>query len=834
MLDEVYSRINWREFYEARLKPGKMSNGNMVTLCPFHDDTNPSLSVNMENGLWHCHACGKSGNAQTFLEQSGLTKEQAIAELKRYAGIPDPPKKKKTKERFTVGDYAALKHLPEDFLRSLGIQNGRKGITIPYMDESGAVRANRQRYGAGAGPRFAWGRGSKIMPYGLWRLGQMREHGYVVLVEGESDAQTLWYHNVPALGIPGATVFQDEWARYLEGLTIYIHQEPDAGGETFVKKVAEGLVKGDFEGDVNVITLQPLGYKDPSDLHIAKGDEFETIWNHVMEQARGLNIKELAFKLEEVIPGAPVQLRIPHGWRVTEGGVFQVKEEGLIRISYTPVLIKRFLQNVDLNERKVEITYRVGEKWHNLAIQPSMIYQARTIPLLADQGLNVSSENSKLLVRFLFELEAENADVLETVKSVGRMGWVDSKTFLPGVENDVVLDTDTGYQALASAYVQEGNFDYWKELTLPLRDLPLVRFVLSASFASVLMRHLKHRVFIIHLWGPSRSGKTAALHVALSVWGCPEDLVMSFNATKVGLERMAGFFSDLPLAVDERQVVGDKQGFIESLVYLVSMGKGKTRGAKGGGLQVANTWRSIMLTTGEEPLTVDSSQTGVRTRTLELYGRPFTNEELARKMYTELNLHYGFAGPAFVERLISGDAKDIQEDYKRLVDHLQQKAPDKLGSHLTAIALVALADFYSSMWIWEISEQEAFKQTMQLIDDILPQLETLQEADMVERARDFILSWVLSNEGRFDSGPYPSDAPPPRYGIIEDDVAYIVPEYIEDAMRQAGYSPRRVFRDLAERDLILTEEHQGKKRNRVRKFWHGKQSRFIGFPLKVD
>src|SRR5690606_9178581 len=112
---------------------------------------------------------------------------------------------------------------------------------------------------------------------------------------------------------------------------------------------------------------------------------------------------------------------------------------------------KRFLQNVDLNERKVEITYRVGEKWHNLAIQPSMIYQARTIPLLADQGLNVSSENSKLLVRFLFELEAENADVLETVKSVGRMGWVDTKTFLPGVENDVVLDADMGYQALASA-----------------------------------------------------------------------------------------------------------------------------------------------------------------------------------------------------------------------------------------------------------------------------------------------------------------------------------------------------------------------------------------------
>ncbi len=38
-------------------------------LCPFHDDQNPSLSVNPEKGVWHCFGCGKSGNYQTLLQE---------------------------------------------------------------------------------------------------------------------------------------------------------------------------------------------------------------------------------------------------------------------------------------------------------------------------------------------------------------------------------------------------------------------------------------------------------------------------------------------------------------------------------------------------------------------------------------------------------------------------------------------------------------------------------------------------------------------------------------------------------------------------------------------
>ena len=34
----------------------------LICLCPFHDDTNPSFRINIDSGLWHCFACKESGN----------------------------------------------------------------------------------------------------------------------------------------------------------------------------------------------------------------------------------------------------------------------------------------------------------------------------------------------------------------------------------------------------------------------------------------------------------------------------------------------------------------------------------------------------------------------------------------------------------------------------------------------------------------------------------------------------------------------------------------------------------------------------------------------------
>ena len=37
-----------------------------LRICPFHKDTNPSLSLSNEKGVFNCFGCGKKGNIITF------------------------------------------------------------------------------------------------------------------------------------------------------------------------------------------------------------------------------------------------------------------------------------------------------------------------------------------------------------------------------------------------------------------------------------------------------------------------------------------------------------------------------------------------------------------------------------------------------------------------------------------------------------------------------------------------------------------------------------------------------------------------------------------------
>jgi DNA primase len=57
------------------LKPNK----NNMLLCPFHEDTKPSLQINLETNFYKCHACGKKGDQIQWVQDFGnLSKREAI------------------------------------------------------------------------------------------------------------------------------------------------------------------------------------------------------------------------------------------------------------------------------------------------------------------------------------------------------------------------------------------------------------------------------------------------------------------------------------------------------------------------------------------------------------------------------------------------------------------------------------------------------------------------------------------------------------------------------------------------------------------------------------
>ena len=56
---------------------------DLVGLCPFHEDHDPSLRVTPGKGLWRCMSCGATGNVIQFVQRfDGVSFRHAFELLK--------------------------------------------------------------------------------------------------------------------------------------------------------------------------------------------------------------------------------------------------------------------------------------------------------------------------------------------------------------------------------------------------------------------------------------------------------------------------------------------------------------------------------------------------------------------------------------------------------------------------------------------------------------------------------------------------------------------------------------------------------------------------------
>ena len=835
-LDQV---VDYLAEYTAVIQKYKITGDNLTGLCPFHQDKNDSFSVDLKTGKWHCFSEDEGGNFVTFwAKYRGIDTKEAYREILEKYGVAQERERPKPQAgglgSYTLEQYSFDKRLPADFLRSTcrvdtgKDRDGTEYLRMPYFFEDGKEAATRKRY---ARKEFRWMRGSKgkICLYGEWRLPEIRKAGYAVLVEGESDTQTLWYLGFPAIGIAGASMFKPYQTMGLQDLKLYIHKEPDTGGDTFYHKVTHALADTGFTGEVYVWSCQSLGKKDPSDVFLANGkEEASKLIREAIKRAKAVDLE--AEMQDEPAAGAPISLRTPEGWLYSDKGISWIdpKTHTPANVCRTPIILTQRLKSIETGDEKIEIAFKRDDEWQKAIYPRSVIFSSRSITALADLGCTITSENSKNVVKFLGALEAENIDVIPKNDATSTFGWQPGRRFIPGHDDGITLDIDPSQRGMAAAYCQNGTMERWVEHMRPHRARDRFRFILAASFAAPLLRIVRQRIFFVYNWGGSKGGKTAALKAALSAWGDPERLMVNFNATQVGLERTAAFYCDLPLGIDERQLAGNNQGGLEKIVYMITSGKGKLRGAKAGGIQNTYEWRTVALATGEEPLSTDTTQTGVSTRVLEIYGGPFDNEQDASLMHQQSATDCGWAGPAFIDRILEMDERDIVERYEDMQRYVREISNGKNGSHIAGIAAVALADSLIDEWFFGGTPENALEAAKRMAANILVTQVEANATDVNENAVQFIVDWVLANKAYFGA-----NAVGTCLGFTSDtgNTAYIFPSMLNQALVKAGYSPRKTMKYLAEQGLVGVEKDRatGKTAYSVRKWFGTRVSRFVEF-----
>ena len=517
---------------------------------------------------------------------------------------------------------------------------------------------------------------------------------------------------------------------------------------------------------------------------------------------------------------------IPQGWNVTINQGIQkesvCKDSSIITaVCKSPVVITKRLENFDDGTEKVELSFFRDGRWKRLIAPRSSVFNRNSIIKYADSGLPISSSSAAELVAYLSDYENANVNTIPLVKSIARVGWVGSADshianrmreiqmpngrelgFFPyKVNEDIVFESESSeVNGIMEGTTPCGEATMWRQYAVKARDNPFARFIISASFASPLLKLIDSRVFFVHIWHDSQSGKTAVIKFAVSVWGAPSKLMGSFNATSVGLERMAGMLKHLPFAIDELQVLNEHKISVEKIVYSLGNGFGRLRGNKSGGMQIVPSWQNIMLTSGEQPMSNESSNDGAITRVLELYGRPVNDVSFAHDLHVVSGDNYAIVGKKFIEYIISNvNERTAKTDYKKLSKEIYNKCDFEVPrAQLDNVAVVCLGDYYSSVCIFDESKETAWNEAVMLGIKILENCKELQKADTVDRAWDFVTGWIASNKNRF------SPDSTPCYGKFEQDKVYIIPNILRQALKENGFDYSKVTRGFKDRDFIET------------------------------
>ena len=511
-------------------------------------------------------------------------------------------------------------------------------------------------------------------------------------------------------------------------------------------------------------------------------------------------------------------------WIAREDGIY-VQNTGTMDVvaCYHPILPVERLKNLETGEEQLKIAFKRNGHWEEIIVPKTLVTSANKIVALSGRGIAVTSENARLLVRYLSDVENANSESIAVQYSSSKLGWIKGD-FIP-YDTDIIFDGDSRFKQIFESIQEHGSRERWYSHVKELRasERIEIKFMLAASFASILLPILGGLPFFVDLWGETEGGKTVSLMLACSVWANPDEssYIGDFKSTDVALEARADLLNNLPMMLDDTSKTSARiRDNFEGVVYDLCSGKGKSRSNKELGMSRENRWRNTILTNGERPLVSYVSQGGAINRILELEcgERVYQNPQLTADI---LKKHYGFAGKDFVEvvkRLGPDTIRKIQADIQE-----QLRDDEKMQKQSISLSIVLTADRIVTDYLFQDGQYIPLEEAKKV-------LISRDELSENERAYEFILSEVEVNINKFKPDSFSGDYRGEVWGAIENGYAVILNNAFARICEKGNFSGKSFLSWAARNELIL---QQGGKNYKNKKFC-GKAIRCVWLKMPED
>ena len=271
-------------------------------LCPFHDDSNPSLTFSVRKNRYRCFVCGACGGPidlvmrylhKDFLSAcKWLSEEHSVVitvpqpstlipqlekpfDASRYARFFERPWLSPEARKFLYDE----RHLDARVIRwcRLTSWKDRQGVSwlqIPYYDRQGhLIGIQNRNLIKGATPRFRFPSGAQCSIYNLPVLNLLKPGEPLFLTEGCSDCWSMLSAGHKAIAIPSATLLSKKDIEILSTLNsqlstvFHIFPDNDKAGEALYLRLVEASIHIGF----TLVRHQlPMGCKDFSELYLQR------------------------------------------------------------------------------------------------------------------------------------------------------------------------------------------------------------------------------------------------------------------------------------------------------------------------------------------------------------------------------------------------------------------------------------------------------------------------------------------------------------------------------------------------------------------------------------
>lgn len=442
-------------------------------------------------------------------------------------------------------------------------------------------------------------------------------------------------------------------------------------------------------------------------------------------------------------------------YSVNTNGVFKIttkNDEQILEKISNYITISKVMENIDTGEINLKLSFAYKGQIKQIPVSRKIFTKTHLLEL-QKFGVDVTDDNAKDVIKYLKNVEEKALKELIYQK----LGWFKENNEIAFKHHEIISKTPIRATYCGDLNISpQGSLDIWLKMIekevigyTPLEAILCIGF--SSAIVSLLDEKIDGESLFFHLSGDSTTGKSTSLMLVLSIWGSPDpqknSLFFNWNSTANALIKILKNNNGILIGIDESSV-SHMEDF-SSIIYQIANGREKMRMTKELSLEEVGTWKTSIISTGENSLKANSNANkGIHVRIMEFNNVKWTkNAENAEKIKSTIMQNNGHAWEPFVKKLIDVGEDEIKRRFDEKAKIIKEEYKEKRLSYRLlkkVISLLLVGELINETFAFNLNMCEVKNF---LIDNLIINEE--EEEDIGVSSLEYVKEYIAKNVNKF-------------------------------------------------------------------------------------